>query len=87
MKPTLLILAAGIGSRYGGLKQKIMKFFEAHLPAEDFVRIHRSYIVKLSEISQMQLYEKESYIVILKNGAKLPVSKSGLPRLKKKLDF
>jgi two-component system LytT family response regulator len=64
-----------------------MKFFEAHLPLEDFVRIHRSYIVKLSEISQMQLYEKESYIVILKNGVKLPVSKSGLPKLKKKLDF
>ena len=69
------------------LKQKTMKFFEAHLPAEDFVRIHRSYIVRLSEISQMQLYEKESYIVILKSGEKLPVSKSGLPRLKKKLDF
>jgi len=69
------------------LKQKTMKFFEAHLPAEDFVRIHRSYIVKLSEIAQMQLYEKESYIVILNNGVKLPVSKSGLPKLKKKLDF
>ena len=69
------------------LKQKTMKFFEAHLPLEDFVRIHRSYIVKLSEIAQMQLYEKESYIVILKNGVKLPVSKSGLPKLKKKLDF
>ena len=69
------------------LKQKTMKFFEAHLPVEDFIRIHRSYIVKISEIAQMQLYEKESYIVILKNGVKLPVSKSGLPRLKKKLDF
>ena len=69
------------------LKQKTMKFFEAHLPSGDFVRIHRSYIVKLSEIAQMQLYEKESYIVILKNGVKLPVSKSGLPKLKKKLDF
>jgi two-component system LytT family response regulator len=69
------------------LKQKTMKFFEAHLPAGDFVRIHRSYIARLSEISQMQLYEKESYIVILKNGVKLPVSKSGLPKLKQKLDF
>jgi two-component system LytT family response regulator len=69
------------------LKQKTMKFFEAHLPVEDFVRIHRSYIVKISEIAQMQLYEKESYIVILKNGVKLPVSKSGLPKLKKMLDF
>ena len=69
------------------LKQRTMKFFESHLPEEDFVRIHRSYIVKLSEISQMQLYEKESYIVILKNGVKIPVSKTGLPKLKSKLDF
>ena len=69
------------------LKQKTMKYFESHLPGEDFVRIHRSYIVRISEIAQMQLYEKESYIVILKNGAKLPVSKTGLPKLKSKLDF
>ncbi len=69
------------------LKQKTMKFFESSLPEEDFVRIHRSYIVKISEISQMQLYEKESYIVILKNSIKLPVSKTGLPKLKQKLDY
>lgn len=69
------------------LKQKTMKFFESHLPQEEFVRIHRSYIVRISEIAQMQLYEKESYIVILKNGTKLPVSKTGLPRLKSQLDF
>ncbi len=69
------------------LKQKTMKFFESRLPAEDFVRIHRSYIVRISEIAHMQLYEKESYIVILKNGTKLPVSKTGLPKLKAKLDY
>jgi len=69
------------------LKQKTMKYFESHLPDEDFVRIHRSYIARISEIAQMQLYEKESYIVILKNGVKLPVSKTGLPKLKSKLDF
>jgi len=37
------------------LKQKTMKYYEDHLPPEDFVRIHRSYIVSMSEISQMQL--------------------------------
>ena len=69
------------------LKQKTMKFYETHLPREDFVRIHRSYIVRISEIAQMQLYEKDSYIVILKNGAKLPVSKTGLSKLKSRLDY
>jgi two-component system LytT family response regulator len=69
------------------LKQKTMKYFESHLAPEDFIRIHRSYIVRLSEITQLQLYEKDSYIVILKDGTKLPVSKGGLPELKKMLDF
>jgi two-component system LytT family response regulator len=69
------------------LKQKTMKYFESHLSPDEFVRIHRSYIVRVSEITQMQLYEKDSYIVILKDGTKLPVSKGGLPALKKMLDF
>ena len=69
------------------LKQKTMKYFEAHLSQEEFVRIHRSYIARISEIAQMELYEKDSYIVIMKNGTKLPVSKTGLPKLKKSLDF
>ena len=69
------------------LKQKTMKYFESHLAPEEFIRIHRSYIVRLGEITQLQLYEKDSYIVILKDGTKLPVSQGGLPRLKKLLDF
>lgn len=69
------------------LKQKTMKYFESHLSPEEFIRIHRSYIVRLSEINQMQLYEKDAYNVILKDGTKLPVSKGGFPRLKKMLDF
>ena len=69
------------------LKQKTMKYFEAHLPADDFVRIHRSYIARLSEIAQMELYEKDSYVVILKDTTRLPVSKTGLPKLKGMLDF
>ena len=69
------------------LKQKTMKYFENHLPPADFVRIHRSYIARLSEITQMQLYEKDSYVVILKDSTRLPVSKTGLPKLKGMLDF
>ena len=69
------------------LKQKTMKYFEDHLPPADFVRIHRSYIARLSEITQMQLYEKDSYVVILKDSTRLPVSKTGLPKLKEMLDF
>ncbi|MGE5431058.1 MAG: LytR/AlgR family response regulator transcription factor [Syntrophomonadaceae bacterium] len=64
------------------LKQKTMKFFEDHLNPEEFVRIHRSYLVRLSEIKQIELFEKESYRVQISGGKFLPVSKSGYSRLK-----
>ena len=64
------------------LKQKTMKYFEENLDPAHFIRIHRSYIVKLTAVKQIELFEKESYRVILHNGSKLPVSKSGYQNLK-----
>jgi two-component system LytT family response regulator len=64
------------------LKQKTMKYFEDHLEPSDFIRIHRSYIVRLTKIKQLELFEKESYRAILTDGKSLPVSKSGYSRLK-----
>ena len=67
------------------MKQKTMKFFEQHLDGKQFVRIHRSYLLNLSYISEIQQYEKESWIVLTKQGAKLKVSKTGYTNLKEKL--
>lgn len=64
------------------LKQQRMKFYEEHLNADEFIRVHRSYIVNINEVKQVELFEKESYKVSLKNGEKIPVSKSGYSRLK-----
>ena len=69
------------------LKQKTMKFFENHLPRQSFVRVHRSYMVRLDFISQIELYEKDGYIIKLKNGQTIPVSKSGYNRLRATLNF
>jgi two-component system LytT family response regulator len=70
------------------VKQKTMKFFEVHLNSKEFVRIHRSYIVKVEEIAEIQQYEKEAHIVILKNDhTKLKVSKTGYKNLKEVLSF
>jgi len=66
------------------LKEKTMKYFEGHLPDDRFIRIHRSYIVNISEIKSLELYSKDSYIAILKNGEKLKVSAEGYRRLRKK---
>ena len=69
------------------IKQATMKFFESGLDSNKFVRIHRSYIVNIDEIKQLEPYEKESYLAILKNGAKLKISKAGFKNLKEKLNF
>lgn len=69
------------------MKQKTMKFFETNLDPNDFIRIHRSYIVNVAHIAEIQQYEKESYLVILKDKTKLKVSKSGYKNLKDTLNF
>lgn len=67
------------------LKNKTMGFYEKTLPPTQFVRIHRSYIVNVQEITRIDPYEKESQIALLKSGARLPVSKAGYARLKEVL--
>jgi two-component system LytT family response regulator len=71
------------------MKQKTMKYFEENLDPKNFIRIHRSYIVQVDNIAEIQQYEKESYIVILKDTAKtkLKVSKTGYKKIKEVLHF
>jgi two-component system LytT family response regulator len=69
------------------MKQNTMKYFEAHLNPKDFIRIHRSYIVRVECIAEIQQYEKESYIVIMKDKTKLKVSKTGYKKIKEVLHF
>ena len=64
------------------LKEQTMKYFEENLPSKQFVRIHRSFIVNVSEVSKIELYEKESYRIHLKNGKTLKASNSGYKALK-----
>jgi two-component system LytT family response regulator len=69
------------------LKQMTMKYLEAHLPENLFVRTHRSYIAAINEIDKIEAYEKESYILHLKQGSKINVSRSGYSKLKQVLNF
>ena len=69
------------------LKEKTMKYFESHLDNTQFIRIHRSYIVNVNHIAQLEHFSKDSYVVILKNGTKLKVSDSGYKNLKSRLNF
>ncbi|MEO1051766.1 MAG: LytTR family transcriptional regulator DNA-binding domain-containing protein [Bacteroidota bacterium] len=67
------------------LKQMTMKYLESHLSSDQFVRIHRSYIVAVNEIARLEHYEKDSYMAILKDGKQLSVSRAGHIRLKEAL--
>lgn len=67
------------------IKEQTMKYFEAHLPADNFVRIHRSTIVNVTQISRVELFGKETYQLLLKNGVKLRVSLTGYKLLKERL--
>ena len=69
------------------LKQKTMKYFEEHLDPAEFIRIHRSSIVKITEIDRLELLGKDSHVLWLKDQTKLKVSRSGYPRLKEVLKF
>lgn len=67
------------------LKNKTMSFFEHTLDGSQFVRVHRSYIIKIQDITRIDPYEKDAHIAILKSGAKIPVSKTGYAKLKQVL--
>ena len=67
------------------LKQKTMKYFENHLDENSFVRIHRSYMINVDYIQHLEQTSKDSYQLILKNGKQLPVSKTGLSKLRNTL--
>lgn len=69
------------------LKQQTMRYYEENLPKENFVRIHRSYIVRVEEINRLEPYTKDNYVAVLHNGEKLPVSRTGYKQLKEELNF
>jgi two-component system LytT family response regulator len=69
------------------LKEKTMKYMESHLDPAQFVRIHRSYIVNVNQIARLELYQKETYHVLLKNGISIRASSTGYKELKQLLNL
>ncbi|WP_412468184.1 LytR/AlgR family response regulator transcription factor [Pedobacter sp. KLB.chiD] len=63
-------------------KNKTMAYFEQTLDINQFIRIHRSYIINLAQVTKIELKEKDSYVVLLKSDIWLPVSKTGYVKLK-----
>jgi two-component system LytT family response regulator len=68
------------------LKQQTISSLEASLDPKNFLRIHRSCIVNFERVARLEPYGKDSHVVILSDGTRLPVSRAGYARLRALLD-
>ncbi len=69
------------------IKEETMKYFEANLHPQKFVRIHRSYIVNVEKIARIELFEKNSQMLMLKNGHQIKASTTGYKMLREVLNL
>lgn len=67
------------------LKKETMNFLEKNLPQSNFIRVHRSSIINSDYMDKIEKYGKESYLVILKDGSRVKVSKSRIKELRSSL--
>jgi len=65
------------------LHRETMNGLEARLDAERFVRIHRSTIINIEAVKELQPLFHGDYVVLLRDGAELTLSRSYRPRLQK----
>ena len=69
------------------LKKGTMKYFEEHLDPSEFVRVHRSYIVRVDQVTSIEPYSKENYSMKLKNNTHIRISRSGYKNIREKFKF
>jgi two-component system LytT family response regulator len=67
------------------LKMQTLGGLEASLDPTVFVRVHRSYLVRLDRIRTVDLYAKNSRVATLLDGTRVPVSREGHARLQELL--
>jgi len=67
------------------LKQQTMTELDSQLDPSRFVRIHRSYIVNVDRLARIDTEGGEPRAVVLADGTRLPLSRSGYQRIKTKL--
>lgn len=70
----------------GHLKQQTLASLEARLDPKRFLRIHRSFIIQMDRLARLEQTETESWVAVLTDGTRLPVSRSGYARLKELLE-
>ncbi|HZV65557.1 MAG TPA: LytTR family DNA-binding domain-containing protein [Telluria sp.] len=64
------------------LKNQRLSELESQLDPDVFLRIHRSCIVNIEAISRIEAAGKDSHAAILKDGTRLPISRSGYQKVR-----
>jgi two-component system LytT family response regulator len=64
------------------LKNQSMAELESQLAPEQFLRIHRSYIVNIECVSRIEQATRDSHVAILKDGSRLPISRTGYQKIR-----
>lgn len=64
------------------LKAQRISELEAQLDPVRFVRVHRSFIINLAALQGLEKTDSDAYIARMKNGKRIPVSRSGYDRLR-----
>ena len=67
------------------LKEQTMGDLERQLDPRRFVRIHRSFLLNLDRLARLESAGKDTRMAILRDGRRLPVSRSGYARLQELL--
>jgi two-component system LytT family response regulator len=77
----IFIVTAGTKLR----KQQAIGDLARELDPDRFVRVHRSVLLNIERIEKIELYAKDSRVAILRDGTRVPVSRSGYARLRELL--
>jgi len=69
------------------LKKMVLSKLEGSLDAQDFVRVHRSYIANIKFLKNIEKWSKDQFIGITRSGDKIKISRSGYQILKDRLNI
>ena len=64
------------------LKQQTISSLESALDPRRFIRLHRSYLVNVERIARIDANTKDTWLAVLTDGTKIPVSRGGYARFR-----
>jgi two-component system LytT family response regulator len=68
------------------LKQQTISSLESALDPRRFLRVHRSFLINMERISRVEPNTKDTWLAILRDGTKTPMSRAGYSRFRELAD-